>query len=138
MDSDLVLILTSSVFIVIGVVSWQKGSYLRRHGKKAGGIIFKNNFKGAGSRDNGLYFPVVRFLTDKQEWITQETNVGHVTPCDEGEKVEVLYDPENPTYVEINSTLNLKFIPVLFASLGVIGLIAGALLYLDIVELPVK
>jgi hypothetical protein len=104
------------------------------NGKKAEAIIFKNNFHPSKS-GGGTYSPVVRFLTDKQEWITQELSVGYSPAIEEGTKIEVVYDPNDPTTVEINSTLQLEVLPRLLVVIGVIGLIFGTIEYLEIIDL---
>jgi hypothetical protein len=74
----------------------------------------------AGSK-GGYYYPVVRFLTDKKEWITQQLNIGQTPPMKEGTKVEVIYDPDEPTTVQINSRFLLEILPRLFVMLERVG-----------------
>ncbi len=116
-----------------GINLWQKGNLLLAKGKKAKAIIFKNNFR-SGS-DGGVYYPVVRFLTDKQEWITQELNIGYSPAKLEGTKVEVIYNPDEPTTVEINSVFQLEILPRLFVALGLGGFVFGVLEYMEIINL---
>ncbi|HET6540708.1 MAG TPA: DUF3592 domain-containing protein [Chryseolinea sp.] len=134
MDSEIILLIVSGVLLVVGAILWSKGNHLLTNGKKANAIIFKNNYSGSGS-SGGVYYPVVRFLTDKQEWITQELNIGYSPPKPEGTKLEVLYDPDDPTNVEINSSAQLEFLPRLFVVLGIAGLIFGTLEAFDIIQL---
>ena len=129
----MIILLISSVFIIIGAILWQKGSYLLKNGKKASAIVYKNNFSRS-SDGGGTYMPVVRFLTDKDVWITHELSIGYSPAMPEGTKLDVLYDPEDPTNVEINSFAQLKFLPTLFVVLGVLGLIFGTLEYLEIID----
>lgn len=88
----------------------EKGVIYYPNGKKAKAVIFKNNVKRSGP-DGDLYYPVVRFTTDEQEWITQELSIGYSPAKPEGMKLEVIYDPENPTIVEINSPFQLGIFP---------------------------
>lgn len=123
----------SSVFLVAGAVLWRKGNHLLKNGKTAEAIVFQNNFK-PDSDGGGEYFPVVRFLTDKQEWITQELNFGTNPKKREGTKLQVIYDPENPTDVQINSTFMLEILPRILCALGVMGLVFVTLEILDIIN----
>jgi hypothetical protein len=132
MSTELILLLASGIFIVIGAKLWQKGNHLLATGKKAKAIIFKNNFKS--SESDGMYYPVVRFLTDRQEWITQELSIGCSPAKPEGTKLDVIYDPDNPTTVEINSPFQLEILPRLFVSIGLIGFTMGVLAYLNIIQ----
>lgn len=121
MTEELILLFISIIAIITGVSLWQRGEHLLANGKKAKAIIFKNNYYS--SQDGGSYYPVVRFLTDKQEWITQELKIGFSPPKKEGTKVEVRYDPDNPSTVEINSIFQLEILPMLFVAVGIFGLL---------------
>ena len=132
MNIELVVLIASVIFLAVGIKLWQKGNLLLAKGKKAKAIIFKNNFR-SGS-DGGVYYPVVRFLTDKQEWIAQELNVGYSPAKPEGTKVEVIYDSDEPTTVEINSVFQLEVLPRLFVVLGLAGFAFGVLEYIEIID----
>ena len=134
MNAELIILLISFAFLIIGTILWQKRNHLLTNGKLADAIIFKNNFQPSRS-GGGTYYPVVRFLTDKQEWITQELSIGYSPAKEEGTKLQVIDDPEDPTKVEINSTIQLEILPKLFVGLGIGGLIIGTLEYLNVIEL---
>jgi Protein of unknown function (DUF3592) len=134
MDSEIILLIISGVLLIVGAILWRNGNHLLANGKKANAIIFKNNFSRSRS-SGGVYYPVVRFLTDKQEWITQELNIGYLPAKPEGTKLEVLYDPDDPTNVEINSSAQLELLPRLFVGLGIAGLVLGILEAFDIIEI---
>jgi len=108
MDSEIILLIISGVLLIVGAMLWRNGNHLLTNGKKATAIIFKNNYSRSGT-SGGMYYPVVRFLTDRQEWITQELNTGYLPAKPEGTKLEVLYDPDDPTNVVINSPGQLEF-----------------------------
>ncbi len=130
MDIELIILLISSGLLVVGVSLLKKANHLLTNGKKAHAIVFKNNSSTSGG---GTYYPVVRFLTDKQEWITKELSIGYSPAKPEGTKLTVIYDPADPTNVEINSPLQLEILPRLFVTLGAGGLVIGVLGYLDII-----
>ena len=134
MDTELIILIISFGLLMVGVILWQKGNHLLTKGRKAYSIIFKNNFQYSKS-GGGTYYPVVRFLTDKQEWITQELSIGFSPAIPEGTKLQVIYDPEDPNNVEINSSLQLEILPRLFVVLGISGLLFVTLEYLDIIAL---
>jgi hypothetical protein len=72
-------------------------------------------------------------LTDQQKWVTQELSIGYTPAKPEGTKLQVIYDPDDPTCVEINSPFFLKTLPRILIVLGACGVILIALIYLDIV-----
>jgi hypothetical protein len=128
---ELLILVTSAVLIILGAYLSQKGAQLSIRGKQTEAIIFKNNFESS----SGVYFPVVRFLTDKNEWISTELNVGYSPALTEGTKLEVIYDPEDPTIVEVDSKAQLRILPVILAAFGVAGFTLGVLEYLDVTQL---
>ncbi|MEO8474687.1 MAG: DUF3592 domain-containing protein [Chryseolinea sp.] len=133
MYPEFIFMAISGGFIVMGAIILRDGGFIFPYGKKADAVIFKNNFSTSGS-DGGTYYPVVKFLTDKQEWITQEMRDGFNPPIPEGTKVEVLYDPENPTDVAINSSIRLRILPTIFIVLGAIGLALSILEYMGVLN----
>jgi hypothetical protein len=132
LSPELTILFISTGLLVLGAYFWQKGNHLLKNGKKAEAIVFSNTFKA--NSDNGVYYPVVRFLTDKQEWITKELNIGTNPKKPEGTKIQVLYDPEDPTDVQINSTFALEILPRIFTTLGVMGAAFVVLEVLDVIN----
>jgi uncharacterized membrane protein YidH (DUF202 family) len=133
MSGDLVIIFISAGAIVIGAYLWQRANHLVANGKTAKAIVYKNNYHP--DKTGGTYYPVVRFLTEKQEWITQELNIGYSPARREGTKLEVIYDPEEPTTVEVNAPFQLIVLPRVLVAIGIVGLIFGALEYLQITHI---
>lgn len=114
----------------IGVFLWRKGNRLLTTGKKAKALIFENHHKPGTDIGFDAYYPVVRFLTDKKEWITQELNIGYSPAKAVGTELDVIYDPKNPNNVEPNSTFQLRILPRILIAIGVCGLVFGILGYL--------
>jgi hypothetical protein len=135
MDTNLLIAISSIIPLILGVTLWQKGISLIRNGIKAEGIVFKNNFRGSINNKSGLYFPVVRFLTEKQEWITQELDIGQFPALEEGKKIRLIYNQENPEEVEMNSTFRLEILPRILITVSIMMLVLGLLGYLHIIDL---
>ena len=133
METELIILFGSAIFVIVGIILWRKGSHLLSNGKKAKAVIFKNNVKRSGS-DGDLYYPVVRFITDEQEWITQELSIGYSPAKPEGTKLQVIYDPENPAIVEINSSFQLEIFPRLLTAIGIVGFIWASLESLNLIQ----
>jgi len=127
-QGELIFAILSIALIAAGLFSLEKRSRLLKKGKKAKGIVYSNTFK-VDHRGDGLYYPVIRFLTDKNEWITQELNIGSNRPMNESEEIEVLYDPEIPTDIAINSGA-ISYVPYGLIAIGsclFLGLLAQLL-----------
>jgi hypothetical protein len=134
MDASLILYFIGSGFILIGAFLWQKGKRLLSRGKKAQAVIVQNNFHRS-REGSGTYHPVVRFLTDTEEVIIQELDFGVNPPMAEGTPLEVLYDPEEPTTVAINSSFPLELLPRLLVAFGVIGVVLASLEILEVISI---
>ena len=130
-DQNLAIIFFSFFVFAVGLVRREKLTHLNKVGKITEGIIFKNNYKSSYD-DDGNYYPVVRFLTEEKVWITQELDVGFSPAMKEGKKVNLIYDPNEPTNVTFHSKLNLKTIPIGLIVLGISGMIYGVIRYLEI------
>lgn len=126
MSDFLIITVAGGALIVAGAYLWYRRSHLIANGKKAKAVIFKNIRK-----QSNIHYPVVRFLTAEKEWITQQLNFGYNPPLDEGTKVTVLYDPDDPTHVEIAKPFQLEILPRLIVAVGVILLTTGTLGYLE-------
>lgn len=134
MSKELLAAFLSGGFLVFGSYFLMKANHLLRYGKKAKGFVFANNFKRVyTSKNAGLYFPVIRFKTESEEWITQELEIGYNPPKEEGEKVKVLYDPDDPQHIQLDSTFVLVFLPRVLISIGFIGFVLSLLMYLELV-----
>ena len=131
--AELIIMIISLVAGAIGIILWQKGNHLITRGKKATAIIYKN--VRSSDRDSVCYYPVVRFLTDKQEWITHQLDVGTNPAREVGSKIAVIYDPEEPDNVQIDSTLMLEIVPRLMVAAAICGLTFGILEAFDVISL---
>lgn len=76
---------------------------LQSEGTQAEGVVFEVNYVSDIAVDTstgsmGMYYPVIRFLTKENEWITRQYNIGrYPSAYREGDKVVVFYDPDDPT-----------------------------------------
>lgn len=90
------------------------------------GVIYSLEQK----RGSSIYFPMVRFRTKENLWVTKILNFGTNPPqYPEGTKVTLLYDPNDPENVDFDSGLNLTVVPALFIIIG-LACWAYAILYL--------
>jgi hypothetical protein len=67
-------------------------------------------------------FPVIRFLTEKKEWITFRSVIGSYPPdYKEGDEVNVRFLPDKPEIAEIDSIRTLLYLPLGFLVLSIAG-----------------
>lgn len=132
MHPGLIITFISTIFLIAGSKLWQKGNYLLLKGKKTQAVVFRNNFRNSGS-SGGIWYPVVRFTTERNEWITQELNTGYFPAIPEGTKVEVVYDPDHPSTVALSSSFQFKILPPVLAITGITGIFFGLCIYLELI-----
>lgn len=73
------------------------------------------------SSDSTTYAPKYRFVVDGQQVYTVTSSSGSNPPGYEvGEKLQVLYNPQNPSDAKINSFMGLWFGPVLVGAMGLV------------------
>ncbi|MFM9911820.1 MAG: DUF3592 domain-containing protein, partial [Chitinophagaceae bacterium] len=98
--------------ILLGVYQQQKRKYdrLKASGMRAEGIVFALSGNSSINTNSNLNssLPTIRFVTNKGEWITKEYFIGS-SAFKQPQKVQVLYNPENPIefVLEANATAKL-------------------------------
>ncbi len=111
-----------AVFIFAGITQKKKWKYLFKNGIKVKGIVYKLHGE----------FPVVRFTTLEKEWITKELRNGTgLEWLNEGDEIEVIYNPNNPEEVEIYQPNSLNFLIIFFIIFGTGWFIYGYINFLE-------
>ena len=128
------IIFFSLIAITMGTILWRRGSKLLQNWKTTHGKVIGNNPKNS---DGGIvYYPVIEFLTDQNETILKELNVGTNPSPRIGRIIKVLYDPQNPTDIVSRPVLNLEIIPRILVAIGITGIIVAVLSMLGLINLP--
>ncbi|WP_420317009.1 DUF3592 domain-containing protein [Ekhidna sp.] len=134
MSTEIIISLISGGTIILGVYWWRKGNHLILNGKKVDALVYANRHQYHPTNNKiGLYFPVVRFLTEEKEWITKKLEIGYNPPLEEGSKIKIIYDPDNPEYLQIDNSFMLEFLPRILVTSGLIGLILSLMYYLEFI-----
>ena len=121
--------------IIAGAYLWIKGNILILKGKKVDALVYANRHQYNPTNSKlGLYFPVVRFLTDDKEWITKKLEVGFNPPLEEGSRIKIIYDPDDPEYLQIDNPFMLELLPRILVAGGMIGFILSLMIYLGIIS----
>jgi hypothetical protein len=91
-----------------------------------GEVIALERRRSSQSSGGGTYYPVVQFQLPNGERVRFEGQVGSAPPAyQEGQRVEVLYNPEQPRSARIRSFLELWFLATLFTGMGGLFLLIG-------------
>lgn len=124
MITSIILIVIGIAFIAGGNLRDKKYKKLLKTGKQADGVIFEL----ATTHQGNIDYPVIRFVTDKQEWITKTADIA-LSSFKEGDKVTVLYNPANPDDFTIKSATSSLINP-LFIIIGALLVVAGIAVFL--------
>ncbi|UOQ52291.1 DUF3592 domain-containing protein [Hymenobacter cellulosivorans] len=116
-------------FLLFALFKLQQRARLYRTGIATEGMVIRLE-QDTGYR-NLTYYPVVRFLTPEQEWITARYDIG-TNPASfaEGDSVQLRFDPADPTCFIIMSDSSGPLL-WLFAFIGAGLSIFGVIQYLN-------
>lgn len=114
--------------IIAGIEKIRENNYLKVYGIKVRGVVYSLKMR------EEFYYPIVRFRTREDVWITKELGSGsNPTRYREGTHVDLVYDPENPELVELDSYFNLAIVPILVIIIGMALVVYVFLALFDIV-----
>lgn len=121
MTEAVILFATGILLIGVSIVLRRRMNNTITNGYSTDGIIF--DFE---QRD-GYNYPVVRFCTLQQEWITQTSKLSYVPHLfKKGQQVTIVFDPHNPADFYIDSKWT-RITPLLLLAAGIITVVAGVL-----------
>ena len=72
--------------------------------------------------ETGAYYAVIEFKTEESVTVTKQLDIGGSSPREIGKRINVIYDPSNPTDIVTSPQLILRAIPLILMIGGVIGL----------------
>ncbi len=103
MIQGVLLIIISLAVIVIAIIALSKYTKISTNGIEADAIIFDIEFSPTNG-DTTITFPIVRFVTEKNEWITQKASVSIIPySYKKGQSVVVVYSKDKPSDFFIKS-----------------------------------
>ena len=117
LETEVILFLIGIALTFYSVNKYFKGKSLLSKGIIVKGVVFK---KERELNMSGEYETVetIRFLTKKDEWITEKLSPSLLSLRNEGDKIEVIYKPEDPREFDINSSISLVLIPLASIAIG--------------------
>ena len=125
MKDGIVLILASIAIFYIGFKFRLKARKILLNGVEVKGTVF--DIVGSGITSSLSRYPIVRFLTKENVWITQEYDISTTFNfLKKGQEVTVLYNPDAPNEFFIKTTSN-NIVPILTIMIGIIVLSIGVL-----------
>lgn len=123
---ELLLLAGGSFLVVLGIGKLNERRKLLKTGAKVDGVVFSVEEEwGVGTRRSRLYYPVIRYVTAENEWVTKRYEIGtNPSAYNEGDRVKVIYDKADIEHFIIdNITTKL---------LGLVRIIIGVLLMIGV------
>lgn len=119
-----------ALLTILGAIWNDRHKRLLKKGIKVEGVVFSVEVTVSGSSLTKTYYPVIRYLTLQNEWITKRYNIGSKPSLyKEGDKVIVIYDPTDTSVFTLNDTIS-KIAPIIFILIGVALLIGAIIIYI--------
>ncbi|NEU07859.1 DUF3592 domain-containing protein [Flavihumibacter sp. R14] len=129
------IIFLSLVALTIGWVLWRRGKHLLKKWKKSEAMVVSNKYTpnefalfesiDPVRDETGTYHAVVEFKTDKGQTIKKQLDIGGNPPRPVGQRMLVIYDPNNPLNFLTDHRTKLEIIPRILVALGLIGLLVS-------------
>jgi Protein of unknown function (DUF3592) len=108
------------LFIGIAFVVWMRTREFISKAQETKGIVVRMLSK-SGSKGGIIYAPVYQFRTIDGRTIEVEESIYSKPPqFQEGQSVDILYDPQNPEKARVKKWMNLYFPTIVLAGMGVI------------------
>ncbi len=127
------IIFLSLIALTIGWVLWRRGKHLFKTWKKSEAIVVKNNYTPSEVAlfestdpirdETGTFYAIVEFKTDKGELIKKQLDIGTNPPRQVGQKMLIIYNPENPEDFLTYPRTTFEIIPRLLVTIGLIGIL---------------
>lgn len=98
------LLIFGLAFLSISLIYFFKLKKISRNGIKTEGVVFDVEYNKKNYR---IAYPVIRFLTTENVWVTQTPGFWtNAKPPAKGDKVNVIYNPDDPTNFVVESKVN--------------------------------
>jgi hypothetical protein len=112
----IILIVVSLVVVLIAITSIGKYKKIATSGTEAEGIVFDKELSLSANNNSASIFPVVRFLTHNNEWVTRKASVSVIPGSHKiGQKVTVIYLKDKPTEFFIKSSSTTTVLMIMIA-----------------------
>jgi hypothetical protein len=122
---NILVVLLSTFAITIAFLLLRKGRRVMGKGKRSMAIIIDNRFE-PDNEGGGVYYPIVKFTTDKNETITKELDWGSDPPRKVGKRLNIAYDPEKPDDILTKPEFNFRILPIILLVLAATGIVVVA------------
>jgi hypothetical protein len=132
MTGSISLIIIGVILIFLAIKILNNFKSISKEGVNVKGIVFE--FEQIASTGTSVSYPIVRFLTLQNEWITQKSTAGVVPGFyKKGEELNIIYQKDNPNkfYVKDKKTSS---VPLIIIAIALVLIILGILKSMNVVN----
>lgn len=106
-------------FLIGGVFAFTSTQNFLDQSVSANGTVIDLGLRYSGN--SRVYYPIIKFTDESGQEIEFRSSFGSNPPAYQvGEKVSILYIPDNPDQARISSFISLWFLTLLFLGMGTI------------------
>lgn len=128
----LIFILLGVTLLLIAIFKRSSSSNLRTLGNKTEGIVYTTGYSNDPRYDNSSNIKdkiTVRFVTNKNEWITGDVKQGFAIyftkQYKDGQTLDIYYDPERPSNFFVDTKQSETIGRIVFVVVGLIFCVVG-------------
>jgi hypothetical protein len=120
---NIFIIVTSIVLFYIAFKFRLRTKKIAKNGTQVEGVVF--DVVESSDINSRAKYPIIRFVTSKKEWITEQYNVSTLPGLfKKGQQVIVVYNPDNPKEFFVKSAIT-SIVPILVILMAIIILAIG-------------
>lgn len=108
------------VFLVVAVVTFVLTLRFVAGAERVTGTVTDVS-RETDSEGEVLFYPVVRFTTAEGRTLEFRSSTGSSSPPQPGDRVEVLYDPDDPQDARLSGFFDVWLLPIVFGFIGVVA-----------------
>jgi hypothetical protein len=131
MKPTFILILAGLILLLLGMRQMKSGDAYVAHAVKAQGEVValaEKRYIVTKGKAHKAFYPVVRFTADGREMRFTSDMAGSQPEYKVGDKVEVVYDPADPSKAKINHPASTHAAGYALCAAGVALIVAGVVL----------
>lgn len=125
MIEGIVLIIIAIALLYVSIFTLQRYDRIVKNGQETEGVIF--DISSSDNLDTAtISYPVVRFLTETQQWVTEKSPVSIIPGSyKKGQKITIIYCIEKPSdfFIKSNNTrsilIAITIAAIIFFAIGV-------------------
>ncbi|MBS1744991.1 MAG: hypothetical protein JST21_02350 [Bacteroidetes bacterium] len=130
MVTSIVLIIISLIIVIIAIKLLINIRKISKEGIEVKGVVF--DVAKVGGTENNISYPIIRFLTIENNWITKSSKIGTIPGIyKQGKEVTIVYQSNNPNNFYIKDKFTY-FIPVIMVTIALLLLLYGVFVLIRI------